>query len=53
MNSPGGSATTAQTTLYRRYRYNGTGIRTAKKYREAALSLYEDAGIEAYSVLRY
>ncbi|MDE0534581.1 MAG: hypothetical protein OXI01_24485 [Albidovulum sp.] len=53
MHSPGGSARKVHTTFYRRYRNNGIGIETAKKYREAALSLYEDAGIEAYRVLRY
>ena len=52
MHSPGGSAHTVHTAFERHYRNNGTGNKTAKKYHEAVLSLYEDAGKEAYRVLR-
>ena len=52
MHSPGGSAHTVHTAFERHYRNNGTGNKTEKKYHEAVLSLYEDAGKEAYRVLR-
>ena len=52
MHTPGGSAHTVHTAFERHYRNNGTGNKTAKKYHDAVLSLYEDAGKEAYRVLR-
>ena len=53
MHSPGGTAhTTSHSAFERHYRNNGTGNRTAKKYHDAVLALYEDAGVEAYRVLR-
>lgn len=52
MHTPGGSAHTAHTAFERHYRNNGTGNKTTKKYHEAVLSLYEDAGKEAHRVLR-
>ena len=51
MHSPGGTAHVG-TAFEARYRNNGTGNMTSKKYHEAVLSLYEDAGKEAYRVLR-
>ena len=52
MHSPGGTAHTVHTAFERHYRNNVTGNRTTKKYHEAVLELYEDAGKEAYRVLR-
>ncbi|MDE0117008.1 MAG: DNA methyltransferase [bacterium] len=52
MHSPGGTAHTVHQAFEHHYRNNGTGNRTNKKYHEAVLSLYEDAGVEAYRVLR-
>lgn len=52
MHTPGGSAHTAHTAFERHYRNNGTGNKTTKKYHEAVLALYEDAGKEAWRVLR-
>ena len=52
MHSPGGTAHDAHQAFERHYRNNGTGNRTNKKYHEAVLSLYEDAGSEAHRVLR-
>ena len=52
MHSPGGTAHTVHAAFERHYRNNGTGNRTTKKYHEAVLELYEDAGKEAYRVLR-
>ncbi len=52
MHSPGGTAHTVHTAFERHYRNNITGNRTTKKYHEAVLELYEDAGREAYRVLR-
>jgi DNA modification methylase len=52
MHSPGGTAHTVHGAFERHYRNNGTGNRTTKKYHEAVLELYEDAGKEAYRVLR-
>jgi hypothetical protein len=51
MHSPGGTAHTAHTAFELHYRNNGTGNRTEKKYHEAVLQLYEEAGEEAYRVL--
>ncbi len=52
MHTPGGSAHTVHTAFERHYRNNGTGNKTTKKYHEAVLALYEDAGKEAWRVLR-
>ena len=52
MHSPGGTAHTVHSAFERHYRNNGTGNRTTKKYHEAVLELYEDAGKEAHRVLR-
>ena len=52
MHTPGGTAHTGHTAFERHYRNNGSGNRTGKKYHEAVLDLYEDAGREAYRVLR-
>lgn len=52
MHSPGGTAHTAHSAFERHYKNNGTGNRTDRKYHDAVLALYEDAGAEAYRVLR-
>ena len=52
MHSPGGTAHTVHAAFERHYRNNGTGNRTHKKYHEAVLDLYNEAGKEAYRVLR-
>ena len=52
MHTPGGTAHTVHSAFERHYRNNGTGNNTARKYHEAVLALYEDAGVEAYRVLR-
>lgn len=52
MHTPGGTAHTAHTAFERHYRNNGTGNRTARKYHDAVLALYEEAGAEAHRVLK-
>ena len=52
MHSPGGTAHSVHSAFERHYKNNGTGNRTGRKYHEAVLALYEDAGKEAYRVLR-
>ena len=52
MHTPGGTAHTGHTAFERHYRNNGSGNRTGKKYHEAVMELYEDAGRDAYRVLR-
>ena len=52
MHSPGGTAHTAHSAFERHYRNNGTGNRTDRKYHDAVLALYEEAGAEAHRVLR-
>ena len=52
MHTPGGTAHTGQPAFEEHYRNNGTGNTTAKKYHEAVLDLYEEAGREAFRVLR-
>ena len=52
MHSPGGTAHSVHSAFERHYRNNGTGNRTGRKYHEAVLALYEDAGKEAHRVLR-
>lgn len=52
MHSPGGTAHSGHVAFEQHYRNNGTGNRTQKKYHEAVLDLYQEAGKEAYRVLR-
>ncbi len=53
MHSPGGTAHAAKESPFERYyRNNGTGNRTGRKYHEAVLDLYFEAGEEAHRVLR-
>ena len=54
MHSPGGTAHSTHThqAFEQHYRNNGTGNRTRRKYHDAVLDLYCDAGKEAYRVLR-
>ncbi|MDE0622936.1 MAG: DNA methyltransferase [Bryobacterales bacterium] len=52
MHSPGGTAHTSHSGFEVHYRNNGTGNRTGRKYHEAVLALYEEAGQEAHRVLR-
>lgn len=52
MHSPGGTAHTVHSAFERHYRNTGTGNRTSRKYHEAVLELYEEAGREAHRVLR-
>ena len=52
MHTPGGTAHTSQPAFEEHYRNNGTGNNTEKKYHEAVLELYKEAGQEAFRVLR-
>ena len=54
MHSPGGTAhsSSSHRAFERHYRNNGTGNQTGAKYHEAVLELYQQAGLEAYRVLR-
>ena len=52
MHSPGGTTHTSQTAFEEHYRNNGTGNNTDKKYHEAVVELYKEAGEEAFRVLR-
>lgn len=52
MHSPGGTAHTVHRAFEQHYRNNGTGNRTKKKYHEAVIELYAEAGKEAHRVLR-
>jgi len=52
MHSPGGTAHSVHTPFESYYRNNGNGNRTASKYHEAVIDLYEEGGREAYRVLR-
>ncbi len=52
MHTPGGTAYTSQSAFEEHYRNNGTGNNTEKKYHEAVLELYKEAGREAFRVLR-
>ena len=52
MHTPGGTAHTSQSAFEEHYRNNGTGNNTEKKYHEAVLELYKEAGREASRVLR-
>lgn len=52
MHSPGGSTHRGQSAFESHYRNNGTGNNTSKKYHEAVVELYRQAGEEAFRVLR-
>ena len=52
MHTPGGTAHTVHTAFEKHYRNNESGNLTGKKYHEAVLFLYIDAGAEAWRVLR-
>ncbi len=52
MHSPGGTAHTNHQNFESYYKNNGTGNKTEKKYHEAVLDLYYDAGKEAKRVLK-
>ena len=52
MHTPGGTAHEAHSPFEEHYRNNGSGNRTKSKYHDAVLDLYQDAGREAYRVLR-
>jgi DNA modification methylase len=52
MHSPGGTTHTGQMAFEEHYRNNGTGNNTDKKYHEAVVELYKEAGEEAFRVLR-
>ena len=52
MHTPGGTAHTSQPAFEDHYRNNGTGNNTERKYHDAVLELYEQAGQEALRVLR-
>ena len=52
MHSPGGTAHQAHSPFEKHYRNNGSGNSTGRKYHEAVLDLYRDAGREAKRVLR-
>ena len=52
MHSPGGGTHSGQPSFEEHYRNNGTGNNTDKKYHEAVVELYKEAGAEAFRVLR-
>ena len=52
MHSPGGTAHKSQPQFEEHYRNNGSGNGSSKKYHDAVLELYWQAGQEAYRVLR-
>ena len=52
MHSPGGTAHKTHAPFEDHYRNNGSGGQTGSKYHEAVLELYQDAGREAWRVLR-
>ena len=52
MHTPGGTAHSRQNAFEDYYRNNEAGGQTRRKYHEAVLDLYVDAGREAYRVLR-
>ena len=52
MHSPGGGTHSGQPAFEEHYRNNGTGNNTNKKYHEAVVELYKEAGKEAFRVLR-
>ena len=52
MHSPGGGTHLGQPAFEEHYRNNGAGNNTDKKYHEAVVELYKEAGEEAFRVLR-
>ncbi len=52
MHSPGGTAHRSQPQFEEHYRNNGSSNELSKKYHDAVLELYWQAGQEAYRVLR-
>ena len=52
MHSPGGTAHLGQSAFEKHYRNNGTVNATKKKYHDAVVELYEEAGKESYRVLK-
>ena len=52
MHSPGGSAHQTHGAFERYYANNGSGGQTGRKYHDAVLDLYLEAGVEAHRVLR-
>ena len=52
MHSPGGTAHQTHEPFEEYYGNNGSGGQTKRKYHEAVVNLYQDAGKEAYRVLR-
>ena len=52
MHTPGGTAHSQQNPFEEYYRNNKAGGQTKRKYHEAVLDLYLDAGREAHRVLR-
>ena len=52
MHSPGGTAHQTHEPFEEYYGNNGSGGQTKSKYHEAVVNLYQDAGKEAYRVLR-
>ena len=52
MHTPGGGTHMGQPAFEEHYRNNGTGNNTDKKYHEAVVELYKEAGEEAFRVLR-
>jgi len=53
MHTPGGTAYAYDNSPFERYyRNNGSGNQTVTKYHEAVVRLYQDAGAEAFRVLR-
>ena len=52
MHSPGGSAHSSHDAFEKYYANNGSGGQTKRKYHDAVLDLYIEAGAEAHRVLR-
>ena len=52
MHSPGGTAHSSHNAFEEHYQNNGSGKQTEAKYHQAVVELYEEAGREAYRVLR-
>lgn len=52
MHTPGGTAHVGHQNFESYYKNNGTGNKTEKKYHEAVLDLYFNAGLEAKRVLK-
>ena len=52
MHSPGGTAHQSHSAFEDHYRNNESGKQTGSKYHQAVVDLYEEAGREAWRVLR-